>query len=579
MKHYSIADKELENELNPITKKFERKVNDFMIELLDKHSPSSRPLPSRVINDPIWGSIYFTKHEVMLLDSPIMQRLRNLSQVGLASLTFPSARHSRFEHSIGTFHIVSEVVNNINKRADENMVVSSREFSMIKLAALLHDIGHCLYSHISERVYGNMEEFNTLRRHPLFKRKNAKAHEIFAYFMINSERFKTFFKSLLPDIVNYDSDDFYDSIGRMIVGYPVVEVLSDETKGRRLVQKHFMTSMINGGFDADKLDYIRRDAYFTGLSSDYDIARLLYRMDIVEDRTEEDDGTEVIHKVLVLPLSGVSAIEEIAFSKIQLTSSVYYHQKVLAADALVVDFSNHMISNKIVEHPCDFLNHTERSIWEQKNEIFDRRLSEDISEKTFLDLMQEIDTRTLPKRALEIKMSYIKQTSVEEESNLTVLTDSENGNVLEQMQKMDKMRERIYELSKKILDQISKSNLQPIFKDIKSFDKFDIFTSFKQPPTFSSADINIVGRDKKLIPLDDLMPLREWTEAFAANKWTGYIFSREDIIPIVNVAARIYLKNELDIEIKDNFKHVCLKQTDISQVMLIDEFVKKGNLD
>ena len=103
------------------------------------------------------------------------------------------------------------------------------------------------------------------------------------------------------------------------------------------------------------------------------------------------------------------------------------------------------------------------------------------------------------------------------------------------------------------------------------FDKFDIFASFRNPPSFSSEDIIINGHGNKLISLDDLMPLGEWTEAFAANKWSGYIFSREDIIPIVNLASRIYLRQKYGITLKEESKYACLKRADVKQVKEIEK--------
>jgi len=566
MKYYEGLD----DKLIPIIEKFEKETNIFVEDLLKDHKPSGRTINSRVINDPIWGSIYFKYYELKVLDSPIMQRLRYISQVGLAWQVFPSARHSRFEHSIGVFHVASEIINNINKRTEKE-IISKRQFSMIRLAALLHDIGHCYYSHVSERVYGNMAEFNELKTHPLFEYKKAKGHEIFAYFIINSMAFKRFFKSLDPNIDDYDNDDFYDSIGRMIVGYPVEEI-DTNLQGRQLIKNHFMTNIINGGFDADKLDYIRRDVRFTGLCPDYDLARLLYRINIVDIPEESVEGKfeKIIHRNLVIPLNGVSAIEEIAFAKIQLTSSVYYHQKVLATDELMVDFSNHLIKKKLVDHPCGFLYLTEKTI--EKKEEFNTRITLNTA-KTFYSILKNIEKRGLPKRVLEIKMAYIKQSSDEPKQNITELAVIEKGNIQKQMKMIDDMREGILQISINILKRLGESFLATEFENIELFDKFDISASFRNKPSFTSEDIIVYGSNKKPQPLNEIIPLGEWTQAFAANKWSGYIFSREDIIPLVNLAARGYFENKFGIVLNEVAKYDCLKETDFEKVRKIEKTI------
>jgi len=592
------------NDIMSAVRGFEERVNDFVKDLLIDYEPSKKGgTSSKVVNDPIWGSIYLKHHEVKLLDSPLLQRLRYISQVGLAVLTFPGTRHSRFEHSLGVFHVASEMVNNINKRAGLQKI-STRESSMIRLAALLHDIGHCFYSHISERVYGEMAEFNLIKSHPVFSRKKAKPHEIFAYLIINSTAFKEFFKSLKPNIDDCDyGDTFFDAIGRMIVGYPVEE---QDEHHKMLVVKNFMTDIINGGFDADKLDYIRRDAYYAGLSINYDMARLLYRIDIIEENKKTEK-----YKNLVIPPTGVSTIKEIAFSKISLTSAIYFHQKVLAADAIVIDFSYQMIRRELVAHPCDFLKFTEKNINKKIN--LDRKIETNAS-KTFQFFLQNIENRRLPKRALVVKTSYLEEkiNNSDDKNNykrfmkliegevlenkelsdvfskiknkinfsltakdwdLTNLINTNKGNAEEHLKRMDNMRKEIYEISTQILNVLETSTIRHKFEGIQTFDRFDIFISFRDPPSFSSEDIIVRDYDDTPKLLNKLMPLNEWTSAFAANEWSGYIFSREDIIPIVNIAAREYFEKTYGIKFKEEFRSSYLKKSDVLQIHEIEKIM------
>jgi hypothetical protein len=126
---------------------------------------------SKVIHDNLWGTVGFSWRELALIDSPIMQRLRNIHQTGLAYHVYPSARHTRFEHCLGATTIAARVFDSLlyRQRGDIRDIVRAIEGSKdpdssilrlkqeLRLAALLHDTGHSLFSHTSERVYEKLE--------------------------------------------------------------------------------------------------------------------------------------------------------------------------------------------------------------------------------------------------------------------------------------------------------------------------------------------------------------------------------------------------------------------------------------
>src|SRR5229473_6146384 len=132
--------------------------------------PFSELKPYKDIHDPIWGTNGFSWREVALIDTPIMQRLRRIHQTGLAYQVYPSARHSRFEHSLGVTIVATKVFDAVVRRHAGRLrqivktVEDSGDFEEalfrwrqeLRLAALLHDTGHSLLSHTSERVYGRL---------------------------------------------------------------------------------------------------------------------------------------------------------------------------------------------------------------------------------------------------------------------------------------------------------------------------------------------------------------------------------------------------------------------------------------
>ena len=119
-------------------------------------------IEGKTIHDPIWGSNDYSEWEMQLVDSPLLQRLRGISQVGLAVLTYPAARHSRFEHTLGVAAATKRLIDRINSNCETFKINQEIKCKLI-LAALMHDVGHCFYSHLSESIYGNLADFVLLK--------------------------------------------------------------------------------------------------------------------------------------------------------------------------------------------------------------------------------------------------------------------------------------------------------------------------------------------------------------------------------------------------------------------------------
>jgi len=188
-------------------------------------------------------------------------------------------------------------------------------------------------------------------------------------------------------------------VGNMIIGH--IAPLSDgKTK------KSFMTSIINGPFDADKLDYIKRDCYIAGLSLAYDIERLLYKIGV----KRVPNGNEWR---LTIDAGGVTAIEELTFSKIMLYSYIYYHPKVLICEEITKDLVYGMRNLGLLEHPCDFLKYTDSDI---EKLIYDS--DENIAypgypgKYTLAQFSKRIKHRILPKKCFEINQRNVQNNDV-----------------------------------------------------------------------------------------------------------------------------------------------------------------------
>ena len=167
------------------------KLKEEIEEFLQVYLPDNSPTASeKVVHDSLWGTLKLSPAEVCFLDTPLLQRLRQIRQTGFAYMTYPSTTHSRFEHTLG-------VVLNI-KRLGEALIkdkgdkrLTEDDLERLRIAALLHDIGHGPFSHTSEEIYGILPQFG------LFEKDfpGVKPHEILAHLILNSPRFKKHKKS------------------------------------------------------------------------------------------------------------------------------------------------------------------------------------------------------------------------------------------------------------------------------------------------------------------------------------------------------------------------------------------------
>jgi len=240
---------------------FESSINKFVATILDGYKPR-KVFDDKIIRDAIFGFNIFYKHEINVIDSPVMQRLRRIRQTSLAFHTYPSATHSRFEHSLNCVGLAEKVLESVARKKPEFARKGTPTWAEVRLAALLHDCGHGPFSHASEEFLEEFDEFERLKdENPsLFKR--AQPHEILSYFIVKSKPFKELLWR--PIIRLYTSKDGrfcdlsavkFDRVALMIIG----KEHPDKPEHK------YLTQIVNGPFDIDKLDYLLRDGYFTGL--------------------------------------------------------------------------------------------------------------------------------------------------------------------------------------------------------------------------------------------------------------------------------------------------------------------------
>ena len=509
----------------------------FMARLLRGCRPGTGG-GSKVIHDCVWGTVTFYPWELRLIDSPLLQRLRGINQLGLAKYTYPSAQHSRFEHTLGVAAVLAKMISSINQDEDvsarrKKRLIPDRNVYKLRLAALLHDVGHCFFSHVSERVYGAMPEFAALKRDEEVFR-TAQPHEIMGYLLINTPSFARFLSlcgyPLGPDET---AESLLRDVGRMVVG-AYLEPRRDGESGE-LERDYYMTQLINGEFDADSLDYLRRDSYATGIALSYHIDRFLYKM-----RMAEYTSGGVTGLYMTVSTSGISTVEEMVFSKLQLTRHIYRHQKVMATESLVEDVAEGLRAGGKLAGPCDFLDWCDGDILMLAgSDDPDRRLALSAlplargSARTVSDAVRDILYRRLPKKALVVNLADVRSVDGVGRPELTV------ARLAGRLHEIPDLRAEILEETNAVLAALGRG-------PVERYAVHTVTPKLKMAKDFTDSLVEADGG--RLVPISEVVDLNDWAGAFANHSWNAYVYAGEEAAAVTEAAIRVLARYRVELD-------------------------------
>lgn len=232
---------------------------------------------AKIINDPVFGFIKIPRGLLYdVVKHPLFQRLNRINQLGLASVVYPGARHTRFQHSLGAFHLMSEAILNLQQKG---IFIFESEAEAVQAAILMHDIGHGPFSHVLE---------NTLIK--------GISHEDISLMMMEQ------INSDLGGQLNLAISIFKDE-------YP----------------KRFLHQLISSQLDMDRLDYLRRDSFFTGVTEgNIGSARIIKMLNVVDDR-------------LVVEQKGIYSLENYLTTRRLMYWQVYLHKTAVAYEKVLVN--------------------------------------------------------------------------------------------------------------------------------------------------------------------------------------------------------------------------------------------------
>jgi len=235
------------------------------------------------IRDPVHGYVKMTEVERELIDSPFVQRLRRIHQLAGSYLVYPGATHTRFEHVVGAMHVAGQIAESLARDSE----MPADQIQEVRIAALLHDVGHGPFSHMYEEVLSE---------------SNRASHEDISQRVI--------LETSIRDILNRN-------------GFSPKK-MSEFAVGRQKTKSPFMNEIIAGSLSADMMDYLPRDSYFTGVEyGKVDAQRVIDSLHVAEGHLVIDDAA-------------LYAFEALLLARYEMFKAVYFHRTVRAAEVMLV---------------------------------------------------------------------------------------------------------------------------------------------------------------------------------------------------------------------------------------------------
>lgn len=259
----------------------------------------------KCIRDPVWGYIYITPEIESLIDTIDFQRLRQISQLGHVSLVFPGARHSRFEHCLGVYHLAKSFLLKLMK-SDPPLKLDLEDVKVCTAAALLHDIGHYPFSHVLE------EQRSFFVHHELRGRR----------------------------IITDPASEVHRVLRRRVGVDPerVANVIDSGDPDRTIPpQDRLLAKILSGTLDPDKIDYLLRDSLYCGVP---------FGLAVNKGRLINSIVYHPEKKRLAIHQKGISAIESLIFTNYLMYRNVYWHHTARSATCMFK-----RVVFEVVSHP------------------------------------------------------------------------------------------------------------------------------------------------------------------------------------------------------------------------------------
>jgi len=529
------------------------------------------------VNDPVWGTIELLPWEVAILDTPFMQRLRGVRQLGLAQLVFPGANHGRLEHSIGVIGAIEEATRALTRQIErwnlknpDNHIrpVDESDRQAVRLAGLFHDVGHGPFSHALEPVLEinsplgskNQTQADWRAELPHIRAKLSELYSLnkrpsssvaIAVMMVLSEPVHKILSSKVMAEIKLNAEELESRIVAGIVG-------AVEGPGAT-----YLSALVSSQLDADRMDYLARDAHHAGLKIGFDTDRLLAKLEILRVREENLHGTEIELRTrasrskegtflqLGIAASGFGSFEQMLIGRTFLYDRLYHHHKVRAAEAMAQrlmlvaerDRGNRLSFKEIFLGVGD----------DTMLRIFSREVQHQVlktDSPAAANLASRILDRNLLHRAYAFRGRFIAMPNglgAKEESQ----TQNEHwGRIVKTLEGLGNrydLGKEIYDLAVRSCDAIlaedpDEQDIKKMQQILKEMGPEHVIVDL---PDSKTEGIRLLARYPNgalRVPEFSFNP-QKWAEAYELQKRTGYVFCPKDVAPLIGMAAKtVFLK-------------------------------------
>jgi HD superfamily phosphohydrolase len=514
-------------------------------------STYTRPIGGpKIVQDGLWGTAHLEPFELHILDCPLLQRLRFVSQTGLAHYIYPAANHTRFQHTLGMTIVIRRVLGLMKWRRGggvnplDGLTLDDAVERNLKVAALLHDVGHGVFSHASEQFVKDDVGIKDAKE-ILGISSKAQPHEIMSFAIVVSEPFREFIRAL---------EELYPEAAGVDLDWVAHAIVGDSSDA--------IAELINGTLDADKLDYMSRDSYASGIKMSIDADRIATSLFYVPPEDSPDGKPH-----LGVGVNGIAAMEQLVFNRTTLTTALYHHQKDRAIEAgLHVLFR--MIQKETEEHaatgigsygpvvyrnPLDMIRQEECAFlhcagWGDASKEWARRLRE----------------RDLPLRAVVIRLSTCRiDRLMEDDSEVGLLREQYGDGVLEALNGTTASQHRVRilrslftglardagrvvalaaQISERARDHLYECHPE-VVEDLRErlMDEF-VILDLPEVPVFAGrldTPIGVGTPEHPWTKLRDLLDLTGWEVGYAAYQYTGHVFCAREVLDFCG-AQNIY---------------------------------------
>jgi HD superfamily phosphohydrolase len=525
---------------------FYKGIDEFLKEYLDNLQPEdTESHQPKIIADPLLGYVHLTKLEMAIIDTKLYQRLRKIRQLGLAHLVFPSLSYSRFEHSLGVLGRLNQVINklienNLRINPDDNISnVVEKYIIPLRLAALLHDVGHCLYSHCSERIIEKIEgteiypSANFIKEifQNHFNKDKIPFAELFAVCFIGSVRFYDFIETVGEFQKNKIKKEL-ECCARFILGLPLP---GDPATV-------FMAQLISGGLDADKIDYMIREQLYSGIKLEIDLDRILSKLQVFDLKLFELPknlvhikklyDAEKICKVLGFGKGGQFAFEEFCVARLALHVKVYLHQKVRAAESQLSKYLEVLSKSPVFLEVHNWLRLPELIV--EHPELIERDLNRnrDLFNSIQTDYLKSTNFRKIDNREIYVRAFALGQINSFSEPIENGDVEKDVGKILtnffDSFKNLD-LREKIYGETLKITNKLGVS--------VGTEQIEDILIDFPRLINIQQGQESLHFQRSMLTPVKWTIPIDKIVVYFQENRALAYIFSPREIAHFVSLAS------------------------------------------